>query len=51
MPRGPVQAKGLLLAAIACPDPVIFLNPSGCTGRRWPRWTKAITSRPWIRPR
>jgi len=27
MPRSPSQAKGLLLAAIACPDPVIFLEP------------------------
>ncbi|NHI01278.1 alpha-ketoacid dehydrogenase subunit beta [Oceanimonas sp. MB9] len=27
VPRGPVQAKGLLLAAIACPDPVIFFEP------------------------
>lgn len=27
MPRSPVQAKGLLLAAIACNDPVIFMEP------------------------
>lgn len=27
MPRSPVQAKGLLLAAIACNDPVVFLEP------------------------
>ncbi len=27
MPRSPVQAKGLLLASIACNDPVIFLEP------------------------
>ena len=27
MPRSPAQAKGLLLAAIACQDPVIFLEP------------------------
>lgn len=27
VPRGPVQAKGLLLAAIDCPDPVIFFEP------------------------
>ena len=27
MPRSPAQAKGLLLAAIACNDPVIFLEP------------------------
>lgn len=27
MPRSPTQAKGLLLAAIACNDPVIFLEP------------------------
>jgi len=27
VPRSPTQAKGLLLAAIACPDPVIFLEP------------------------
>lgn len=27
MPRSPSQAKGLLLAAIACNDPVIFLEP------------------------
>ncbi|MDP5292724.1 transketolase C-terminal domain-containing protein [Oceanimonas sp. CHS3-5] len=27
VPRGPVQAKGLLLAAIVCPDPVIFFEP------------------------
>ncbi|MDV2858119.1 MULTISPECIES: alpha-ketoacid dehydrogenase subunit beta [Oceanimonas] len=27
IPRGPVQAKGLLLAAIDCPDPVIFFEP------------------------
>jgi len=27
MPRGPVDAKGLLLASIRCPDPVIFLEP------------------------
>ncbi|KAK5113378.1 hypothetical protein LTR62_003478 [Meristemomyces frigidus] len=27
VPRSPVQAKGLLLAAIACNDPVIFLEP------------------------
>lgn len=27
MPRSPTQAKGLLLAAIACPDPVIFMEP------------------------
>merc|ERR1719440_357867 len=26
-PRGPVQAKGLLLASIRCPDPTIFLEP------------------------
>ena len=27
MPRSPAQAKGLLLAAIACKDPVIFMEP------------------------
>ncbi|MCJ1387568.1 hypothetical protein MMC18_000411 [Xylographa bjoerkii] len=27
MPRSPAQAKGLLLAAIICNDPVIFLEP------------------------
>ncbi len=27
MPRSPSQAKGLLLASIACSDPVIFLEP------------------------
>ena len=27
MPRSPSQAKGLLIAAIACNDPVIFLEP------------------------
>lgn len=27
MPRSPAQAKGLLLAAIACQDPVIFMEP------------------------
>lgn len=27
MPRGPVQAKGLLLSAIASPDPVVFMEP------------------------
>ena len=27
MPRSPAQAKGLLLASIACNDPVIFLEP------------------------
>ena len=27
MPRSPSQAKGLLLAAVACGDPVIFLEP------------------------
>lgn len=27
VPRGPVQAKGLLLASIRDPDPVIFLEP------------------------
>lgn len=27
MPRSPAQAKGLLLAAITCPDPVVFLEP------------------------
>jgi 2-oxoisovalerate dehydrogenase E1 component beta subunit len=27
MPRGPAQAKGLLLASIASNDPVIFLEP------------------------
>ncbi|KAK4988809.1 hypothetical protein LTR50_003654 [Elasticomyces elasticus] len=27
LPRSPAQAKGLLLAAIACPDPCIFLEP------------------------
>ncbi len=27
MPRSPSQAKGLLLAAIACEDPVIFMEP------------------------
>lgn len=27
VPRGPAQAKGLLLAAIACNDPVVFMEP------------------------
>ena len=27
LPRSPAQAKGLLLAAIACNDPVIFMEP------------------------
>lgn len=27
MPRGPVQAKGLLIAAIRDPNPVVFLEP------------------------
>ncbi|OCK84641.1 Thiamin diphosphate-binding protein [Lepidopterella palustris CBS 459.81] len=27
IPRSPVQAKGLLLAAVACNDPVIFMEP------------------------
>jgi 2-oxoisovalerate dehydrogenase E1 component beta subunit len=27
MPRSPIQAKGLLLAAIACHDPCIFMEP------------------------
>ncbi|KAI9718789.1 MAG: hypothetical protein M1812_003963 [Candelaria pacifica] len=27
MPRSPTQAKGLLLASIACNDPVLFLEP------------------------
>ena len=27
MPRSPVQAKGLLLSAIDCNDPVVFLEP------------------------
>lgn len=27
VPRDPAQAKGLLLAAIACPDPVLFFEP------------------------
>lgn len=27
LPRSPAQAKGLLLASIACNDPVIFLEP------------------------
>ncbi|KAJ1928959.1 hypothetical protein IWQ60_001600 [Tieghemiomyces parasiticus] len=27
MPRGPIQAKGLLLAAIRDPNPVVFLEP------------------------
>ena len=27
MPRSPAQAKGLLLASIACRDPVIFMEP------------------------
>lgn len=26
-PRGPSQAKGMLLAAVQCPDPVIFMEP------------------------
>ncbi len=26
-PSGPYEAKGLLLAALSCPDPVIFLEP------------------------
>lgn len=27
MPRSPAQAKGLLLASIACNDPVVFMEP------------------------
>jgi 2-oxoisovalerate dehydrogenase E1 component beta subunit len=27
MPRSPIQAKGLLLAAIRDPNPVIFFEP------------------------
>jgi 2-oxoisovalerate dehydrogenase E1 component beta subunit len=27
VPRSPTQAKGLLLAAVECPDPVIFMEP------------------------
>jgi 2-oxoisovalerate dehydrogenase E1 component beta subunit len=27
VPRSPSQAKGLLLAAVECPDPVIFMEP------------------------
>lgn len=27
VPRDPAQAKGLLLAAISCPDPVLFFEP------------------------
>jgi 2-oxoisovalerate dehydrogenase E1 component beta subunit len=29
MPRSPSQAKGLLLAAIECNDPVVFMEPKG----------------------
>ena len=27
IPSGPIDAKGLLLASIRCPDPVIFFEP------------------------
>lgn len=27
IPRGPVQAKGLLTSAVRCPDPTLFLEP------------------------
>jgi 2-oxoisovalerate dehydrogenase E1 component beta subunit len=27
IPRSPLQAKGLLLAAVECPDPVVFMEP------------------------
>ena len=27
MPRSPAQAKGLLLASIACNDPIVFMEP------------------------
>lgn len=27
MPSGPIDAKGLLLASIRCPDPVVFFEP------------------------
>jgi pyruvate/2-oxoglutarate/acetoin dehydrogenase E1 component len=27
IPRSPVQAKGLLLAAVECNDPVVFMEP------------------------
>ncbi|KAM7441793.1 hypothetical protein ABFA07_009195 [Porites harrisoni] len=37
IPRGPIQAKGLLISSVRDKNPVIFLNPRSCTDRQWKR--------------
>jgi pyruvate/2-oxoglutarate/acetoin dehydrogenase E1 component len=51
IPSTPYDAKGLLIAAIEDPDPVIYLEPSAYTGPSNRKCQKKNTAFPWVKQR